>query len=171
MKPEEYKKIAEWNEFYSHAKRFLKNEEEKIQGEIVNWMRNHYPDVLFYHYPAGGSRHQVSYTNKRGERKSFSPEATKLKAMGTIADLPDLFADHPISPYLGFRSEVKKPGESLRKGQKEMHQRLTELGYYLCVVRSLEEFQDHWARYDWVETMTSRARQELALKGVKKNER
>ncbi len=152
MKPEESKNklsaamfliVNAWCEFYRKFKYLLKGEEEKVHGEIVNYMRVNYPDELFLHYPSGGYRHQLK--NKAG--KTFSLEAIKLKLMGTLAGVPDLFAPRPIPPHAGFWCEVKKPGESLRKSQKEMHQKLTELGYYVCVVRSLEEFQREWELY------------------------
>ena len=128
--------------------------EDSIHISIIEYMAWKYPDVLVIHIPNGGSRNVI--------------EATKLKRMGVRPGVPDLFIPvssklslQSIKPkielgimwkdcvlaYNGFFCEIKAGKNKPTTLQKEMMQKLFDLGYYCCTVWSLEEFIKEWEWY------------------------
>lgn len=101
--------------------------EAKIQADVFQAVWNNYPNLrkLFFHIPNGGKRHIV--------------EATKFKAMGVVAGIPDLFLSIARGGYHGFYIEMKKPGDTPDKHQLEIHEKLRANGYRVDVH---DNFQD-----------------------------
>ncbi len=83
--------------------------EDQIQKDII--ARFWYSKIgslkvreFIHHSPNGGERpHKISEKGKR-----YSPEGSKLKAMGTKKGFPDLFFFLPIGGYHGLFIELKK---------------------------------------------------------------
>lgn len=75
------------------------NTEARIQSECYTWFWNNFPQYrrLLFHIPNGGKRTKI--------------EASRLKAMGVLPGVPDLFLALPSGGYHGMFIEVKKPGE------------------------------------------------------------
>lgn len=127
MKAEEYRQLA------TKPKKRRKQPEAALQISVFKWLRKQYPTILALHIPNGGRRNKI--------------EAAKLKRMGTLAGIPDIFVAMPVHPYAGFFCELKAGKNDLTTSQKEIHQRLKEIGYYVCEARSLEEFDKELWRY------------------------
>lgn len=80
-----------------------------------------YPALrLLMHYPSGGSRHVA--------------EAKKLKAMGVLPGVPDLFLPVAARGYHGWFCEVKSPTGILSVGQRSVILELRARGYYVAVL-------------------------------------
>ena len=75
------------------------NSESRIQSQCFTWFWNKYPQYrgLLFHIPNGGKRTKV--------------EAARLKAMGVVPGVPDLFLAIAGYGYYGLFIEVKKPGQ------------------------------------------------------------
>lgn len=89
--------------------------EDQIQIALIKWLREVYPDVCVFHIPNGGLR------NKR--------EAKKLKDMGVLAGVSDLFF-----PDLSIWLELKNEKGKLTKDQKSFLHDRENLGDYICLV-------------------------------------
>lgn len=134
--------------------------EDALQISIIEYMAWKYPGILVIHVPNGGSRNII--------------EATKLKRMGVKAGMPDIFIPLPkidkkavIDPscasleelnymyenplkgcfFNGFFCELKAGKNKPTKIQKDMMQKLIDLGYYCCVCYSLDEYIKEWEAY------------------------
>jgi hypothetical protein len=112
----------------------MKDSESKIQASYHQWLWNTYPLTrgLCYHIPNGGLRSAV--------------EATRLKAAGVLAGIPDYH--HAIAAN-GFNSlyiEFKEPGANMNtehvKMQTERQGQLLRAGNAVYVCSSLEEAQN-----------------------------
>jgi hypothetical protein len=95
--------------------------EDIEQINFVNWFRHNHPDIMIFHVPNGGKR------NAR--------EAARLKQMGVLAGIPDLFI-----PSLMLWIEMKRTkGGSLSKHQKEIIPKLESYGYKVFVCKGFED--------------------------------
>jgi len=103
--------------------------EHDLQVSCVRWFRYVYSNEsdLLFAIPNGGWRNQVV--------------ASKLKAEGVQAGIPDLQLAIPNGKYHGLFIEMKngKAGE-LSQIQREMIVKLTHHGYACAVCHSFEEF-------------------------------
>ena len=111
----------------------MKHEEDNLQVVCVRWCRMQYPAAIIHHSPNGGRR--ASKLDKYGNR--FSPEAIRLKQMGTIAGFPDLLI---ITPQKVVFIELKSAKGYQNDNQRKMQIHLQTLGYDYAVCRSLDEF-------------------------------
>lgn len=94
--------------------------EDLEQINFINWFRHHFPEVVVIHIPNGGKRNMG--------------EAMKLKRMGVMAGVPDLFI-----PAWGLWIEMKKEkGGKLSQEQKDMIGYLHECGYIVRVCQGFE---------------------------------
>lgn len=117
------------------------NEESLIQQSIIE-LSQFIPAAIYDHnfgsvreflfsIPNGGSRHKI--------------EAIRLKKEGITPGVSDLFFALPV--FLGNRSlsglwvEVKSLRGKLSSTQRDFLWKMQAVGYGVCVVRSLEEFQ------------------------------
>ena len=95
--------------------------EDLEQINLVLYLKYNYPDLLFWHTPSGGSRNKI--------------EAVKIKRLGGLAGIPDLFF-----PSLKLFIELKRvKGGVVSKEQKEVMSKLTEIGYTCYVAKGFEE--------------------------------
>ncbi len=99
--------------------------EQELQISIVQWMKRNLPkEVVFFHVPNGGNR--------------SLREGAIFKAMGVVAGVPDLIIAWPG----GIAAPELKAGKgSSSEAQKTMQSRLSAIGWHVCEVRSLDEFQ------------------------------
>lgn len=160
MLAEQYLKIAEWNKLYTKWRNHFKKPEEKVAIAISNYLHTDYPDLLWWHTPNEG---------KRG----FMQQAL-ASLLGMRSGIPDIQIPKPILDYsqsdlftyfYGFFCEIKARSERKRvtktkgtvidihtpvpsENQKEIMRQLTKLGYYCCVVYTLEEFVYEWTKYN-----------------------
>ena len=96
-----------------------KDDEHVIQREIVRALRA--DGLLVFAIPNGGARNVVT--------------ATRLKAEGVTAGVPDLF----VADFGGFFLEVKTNAGSLSRAQREMSAGLALRGYLVHTVRSPDD--------------------------------
>lgn len=101
--------------------------EDKIQSEVFQAVWNNYPDLrrLFFHIPNGG---------KRDIR-----EATKFKAIGLVAGIPDLFLSIARGKHHGFYIELKRLGGKAEPHQLKVHEKMRDQGYKVGVYDNFEE--------------------------------
>lgn len=101
--------------------------EHELQVACVNWFRLVYPEYLIYAIPNGGYRAATT--------------AKLMKAEGQTAGIPDLHIPIARSGYNSLYIELKngKAGR-LSDHQKAMHEKLTNLGNKVAVVRDFEQF-------------------------------
>jgi hypothetical protein len=112
-------------------------QEDYLQIACMEYLRWKHPNTLVLHIPNGGFRNKI--------------EAYKLKRMGVLAGAPDIFIplekgkitskdDVYVTEYNGFFCELKIKPRKPTKKQLEIHEKLRELGYYVCVCYSIDEF-------------------------------
>lgn len=95
--------------------------EDREQMLFVQWFRRTYPGVRIFHIPNGGNR---------GIR-----EASKFKALGVSAGVPDLFV-----PAWALWIEMKRQkGGTVSKEQKEWHAYLLEIGHKVLIGKGFED--------------------------------
>lgn len=100
----------------------MKQEEAKLQGAAVEYLRRALPRAIVAAIPNGGSR------DKR--------EAARLKWQGVLAGMPDLIILHDGRT---FGIELKAPKGRLSDAQKDIADRFTDNAIPWTVARSLEE--------------------------------
>lgn len=115
------------------------NTEARIQSECYTWFWNRFPQYrrLLFHIPNGGKRTKI--------------EASRLKAMGVLPGVPDLFLALPLGGYHGMFIEIKKPGQipDEDKMKHSVHDErqiyqltlFAEQDYYCVYCDSLERFK------------------------------
>jgi hypothetical protein len=101
--------------------------EYRIQCACIKWFRYQYPDEVIFAIPNGGSRNKI--------------EASRLKAEGVLAGVPDVLISAARKGYHALYVEIKngKIGK-LSERQKEMIKKLQSKDYKAVVCRSVEEF-------------------------------
>lgn len=111
----------------------MKNEEYLLQCAFVHWFRVQHPDKLLWHTPNGGQRNKIV--------------AAKLKRMGTLAGVPDIFIAEPVEKHHGLFIEMKAGSGRLSKAQTALMKRLIERGYCGSVTNSVEGGMEIVKRY------------------------
>lgn len=100
-------------------KNFRLSDEGGHQEAIIQWCQYRYgiyPELeLLYHVPNGGKRDAKT--------------AAVLKRQGVKAGVPDLVLPVARGGFHGLYIELKAPGGSLQKNQREYMERLTQEGY------------------------------------------
>jgi hypothetical protein len=106
----------------------MKQAEHNLQKACVQWFRFNYPSMkyLLFAIPNGGLR------NIR--------VATKLKAEGVVAGVPDLFLAIPNQEANGLFIEMKAGKNQLTEAQKYMIGELQGQGYQCKVCRDFDHF-------------------------------
>jgi hypothetical protein len=107
------------------------NAEARIQAAIVEWIRLAAPSVLVFSVPNGGLRSKA--------------EAARMRWTGLLAGAPDLtvIASNGRAHFL----EVKAPGGSLSRDQRDVHGALTALGTPPAIVRSINDVRRAFAAW------------------------
>jgi len=99
--------------------------EHQIQKAWFQWWNMTYGSPLAWAIPNGGARHIVT--------------ATKLRAEGVRAGVPDVFIAKPRHPWHGLFLEFKTEKGRVSDSQEFMLQILEDQGYKTAVVRSVDE--------------------------------
>lgn len=99
------------------------DDEDTRQAAIVEYVRTVAPHILIWAVPNGGLR------TKR--------EAALLKLTGVLAGVPDLTLAYAFGKSVFW--ETKTPRGRLSKAQKEVHERLRELGHYVAIVWDIDD--------------------------------
>lgn len=107
-------------------KKKRKNLEYLLQCQCVDWFRMQYPKKTIFAIPNGGSRHIA--------------EAVKLKKMGVLRGVPDLFIPHPKRGYSGFFIEMKVGKGKTSDEQNKMIGVFLLNGYAVEVINTFEDF-------------------------------
>lgn len=102
--------------------------EGPIHRAIVSWLRVVLPEAV-----TATVKNEV---NKRG--RSIAIEIAKAKANGVLPGFPDVIC-LPAAGLPAMFFEVKAPGGYPSKAQREVHARLSALGYRVAVVRSIDD--------------------------------
>ena len=89
--------------------------ESEHQIAFVKWFRYYYPDKIIFHIPNGGSRHVI--------------EAKRLKEMGVLKGIPDLYI-----PHLNLFIEMKREKGKLDDAQIKCIAKLSHLPHQFCFV-------------------------------------
>lgn len=95
--------------------------EDREQMLFIQWFRRTHPDVLIFHIPNGGYR-----------RPS---EAARLKAMGVVPGIPDLF----IPAWHLFIEMKKEKGGIVSNAQKECIKHLQRVSYCVIIGTGFED--------------------------------
>ena len=102
----------------------MKATEHAEQVSLVQWLDATHPELLYFAIPNGGNRNIIT--------------ASKLKAEGVKAGVPDLFL-----PSLRIFIELKRAkGGKVSPAQKDMAQRLEACGYRVVVCKGAKEAVD-----------------------------
>lgn len=104
----------------------MKQTEHQLQVSCVNWFKLQYPKMLIWATPNGGQRNVVV--------------ASKLKAEGALAGVPDLFIPHSRGMYHGLFIEMKVGKNQPTSSQKNVMSKLLDNGYKCEVCYTIEGF-------------------------------
>lgn len=107
------------------------------QEDVISWCSHHermYPELKWLHHcPNGGSRQKA--------------EATRLKAQGVKAGVPDLHLPIAKGEYIGLYIEMKYEKGRIEPSQTEWLTAMADAGHYACVcygydyaVRVIEDY-------------------------------
>lgn len=104
--------------------------EHHLQVECVRWFRfKHSKDGIIYAIPNGGKRDHTT--------------AAEMKAEGVVSGVPDLHIPVPRNGYASLYIEMKNGKEGrLSEHQKEMIDKLRNLGNKVEVARTFDEFKE-----------------------------
>ena len=100
--------------------------EDKLQAQIITYLRLALPDCIIFAVPNGGSR-------------SSAIEGANLKRLGLLAGVPDLAIVQPGSIVRFI--EVKSPTGRTQPEQQAMHAAFAAKGIFFAVVRSLADVE------------------------------
>ena len=95
--------------------------EAQEQAAFVQYMRLKHPDILIFAIPNGGSRNKA--------------EASRMKAGGVVAGIPDLF----VPEYKLFIEMKRRKGGSVSQRQKWIMFELRRVGYRCEVCKGSDE--------------------------------
>jgi hypothetical protein len=107
--------------------RRLKPDESSIQSSYIVWLNLQYPHIadVTASFPNGGKR-----TPRYG---------AKLRREGLKKGIPDVGIFYPTMDYPGMFIEFKKEDGVVKDEQIAMMKRLSDVGYFCVVCRSLED--------------------------------
>lgn len=100
--------------------------EDKVQADIVAWIRLVSPDCIVAAIPNG------AYHDAR--------QGARLKWTGMLSGMPDLVVLAPRSKALFV--EVKAPKGVLSSQQKEVHEALRLLGHTVILARGIDDVRE-----------------------------
>lgn len=110
--------------------------EAPIHRAIVQWLRLVLPEAF-----TATVKNEI---NKGGT--AFAIEQAKAKSRGVVTGFPDVMC-LPGMEFPAMFFEIKAPGGYPTPAQREVHARLTALGYRVAVVRSIEDARE--ALFQW----------------------
>ena len=100
--------------------------EHEIQVACINWFRFQYPKYLIYAIPNGGQRNKIV--------------ATKLKAEGVLAGVPDLHIPVAKQGFHGLYIEMKAGRNKPSENQITIMEKFRNEGFRCEVCWSLDQF-------------------------------
>lgn len=117
-------------------------DEDALQIATADYLRLAWPsDLLWWHTPNGGERPTVERVDRRtGKTYRFSPQAAKLKRMGTLSGVADCALQLPKG-RMGF-IELKVGANDLDPPQEIFRDRCRANGQGWALCRSVEEVQE-----------------------------
>ena len=124
--------VEKSNALVSEGKRTThpRRDEERLQESCIKWIEYQYPSWLkegrIYHSPNGERRDAIT--------------GAKLKRMGVVPGVPDLFIRIARHGYHGLYIELKTKKGRLSDKQRQFADSAVADGYKFVVVRSLDEF-------------------------------
>lgn len=104
----------------------MKHEEDNLQISCVEWFRLQYPKKIVLAIPNGGRRNMI--------------EAVRLKKMGVLAGVSDLFIPEPSSKFHGLWIELKSKTGRLTDYQETFISAMEDRGYQAKVIRDFSSF-------------------------------
>jgi hypothetical protein len=114
------------------------NEESVMQRSFIRWWQSncrHFdvPEILLFSVPNGfnGDARRGSVMKLEGQRKGCPDLFLAVSRMAGY--------ESSMTRYFGLFMELKRPAGIVSPEQEVFHQRLTEQGYAVHVVRSLQE--------------------------------
>ena len=102
----------------------MRHEEQKIQMDIVQWIRLQYPDVLL--------------TISTGGFLTSAKAGNKAKKLGYNPGVPDLIFFEPRGIYKGLFIELKNETGVCSKEQSQWQIELIERDYFATVCHSFD---------------------------------
>lgn len=101
--------------------------EDALQQQCVQWFRMQFPQKIIFHIPNGRGR----FNPRQGKR---------LKSLGVLAGVPDLYIPEPCGDFHGLFVELKAGSNKPIETQEEMIEALRGRGYAVEVCYALSEF-------------------------------
>lgn len=129
------KKISEF-QHYGKDKPYP-GKEDNLQKATARWLAVQHPTLPAFHVPNGGKRP----VRTKNTGYTYSPEAVKLKAMGTKPGVSDWLILQPSGPWHGACIELKAEGGQLQQTQNDFLETAAANGYFTAVVWNFEGFQ------------------------------
>ena len=118
----------------------MKHLEQAAQIQVVRWLRQYHPEILFTSPAAAGERLSL-------------PKAMRVKAMGYTPGTPDLLILERAGLFGALFIEMKRAkGGQVSKEQREFHEKLKGRGYFVAVCHGAQEAVDAIATYMGVKT-------------------
>lgn len=106
--------------------------EDNLQINCVLWYKMQYRNRLITSFPAGyafsGDKQKRAMTGKR------------MKDMGYLNGMPDIFIPEPISTYSGLFIELKVGRNTTSESQDKILDELRRRGYKVAVCYDIEAF-------------------------------
>lgn len=107
--------------------------ETRLQIDLVKWVRETYPNVLFTSTQAGDRRSVLA--------------AVMMKRMGYMNGTPDLIFFEPRGCYHGLVLEAKTEKGVLSKDQIAFERKVTERGYKYIDFYGIDQGKDEIVKY------------------------
>lgn len=106
--------------------------EDALQIQCVNWFKRQYPHRIIFHIPSGRGKFSIYV-------------ARKMKSLGVLAGVPDLFIPEPNTlfssqSFKGLFIEMKSKKGKESPIQKKFFPELRDRGYGVETCNSFEEF-------------------------------
>jgi len=121
--------------------------EDALHIAVAGYLRAAWPShLLTFHVPNGGERPSVERIDRKtGQTYRFSPQAAKLKRMGTIAGVPDFCLLLPKG-RVGF-IELKTANGQLSADQLEFRRVCLANGHGHEICRTVEQVEETCVRW------------------------
>lgn len=107
--------------------------ERNLQIRCVCYFKEKYPDRMIIANPNGGKRNVF--------------EAMRMKQMGVLSGVYDLFIPEPVYPFHGLWVEMKYGKGNLSDNQKEFKDKISARGYAAVECWNEKEFEKILTEY------------------------
>jgi hypothetical protein len=124
-------------------------DEYLLQKRCVAWFDYCYPEyrMLLFH-PANGGKRPTTTKYTKGKIITYSPEAERMKQMGTRAGVSDLIFMLPVvnptltGKYNCLCLELKAGRGKQEPEQIEFEQKIASVGHKYVIIRNFDEFRE-----------------------------